>query len=544
MAGISRTLQQRTERTPVSNLSWCALLVIVLLSAGMRYGLLEVPLDRDEGEYAYAGQLILQGIPPYQQLYNMKLPGIYIMYAGVLAAFGQTHTGVHLGLLITNAATIVLLFLLAKWLIDPLAGVVAAACFAVLSVGQPVLGVFAKAEHFVILWALGGLVLMLVALDVGRPWLLFCSGLLFGISFLMKQHGVAFVALGGLYILINQLQKRARDWLHLTTRCALFTIGVAVPYGLTCLILELAGVFGKFWFWTVDYAMAYTSQVPIDHAWACFKKWSVPIGGSAPLIWSLVGLGLTALVWDKRAWRRSIFIVTFAVSSLVAICPGFYFRPHYFVMTLPAAALLAGIAISAIVNILSNVRSHVVQYGLPILLAIICLTVSVYQQRRYLFQMTPMETCRATYGLNPFPESLEIGRFIRKHTKDDERIAVIGSEPQIYFYSRRRSASGYIYMYSLMEKHGFAMQMQKEMIREIESAQPRFLIFVRINTSWLQRPESHKLLFEWFHSYQAKHYSLVGLVDLFEDTTFYHWAPNVKWPPRSRFWIAVLKRKD
>lgn len=35
------------------------------------------PLERDEGEYAYAGQLMLQGIPPYQLAYNMKLPGTY-----------------------------------------------------------------------------------------------------------------------------------------------------------------------------------------------------------------------------------------------------------------------------------------------------------------------------------------------------------------------------------------------------------------------------------------------------------------------------------
>ena len=155
------------------------------------------------GEYAYTGQLILQGISPYQQMYNMKLPGIYVAYAGVLAIFGQTHSGIHLGLLLINAATIVLIFLLAKRLIDSTAGVVSAVCFAVLSVSQSVQGVFANAEHFVILPAVGGLLLLLKALDDDRPWLLFYSGLLLGISFLMKQHGAAFLAFGGLYLLID-----------------------------------------------------------------------------------------------------------------------------------------------------------------------------------------------------------------------------------------------------------------------------------------------------------------------------------------------------
>ena len=53
------------------------------------------------------------------------------------------------------------------------------------------------------------------------------------------------------------------------------------------------------------------------------------------------------------------------------------------------------------------------------------------------------------------------------------RIAVIGSEPQIYFYAHRRSASGFIYVYDLVQLHRYAGPFQREMIGEIERAQPR-----------------------------------------------------------------------
>jgi len=246
--------------------AWFALVAVILLTVVLRYGLLDVPLERDEGEYAYAGQLILQGISPYKELSSMKLPGIYAAYAGLLALFGETNTGIHTGLLLINVSTIILLFFLGKRLIDPVTGVVAAASFAVLSVGQSIQGLFANAEHFVILPAVGGLLLLLRALDDDRPWFLFSSGLLLGISFLMKQHAAAFVAFGGSYIVIDQLCKRRLNRLALISRCALFTIGAIIPYGLTCLIFMLAGVFQEFWFWTVEYARAYISQVPIDHA--------------------------------------------------------------------------------------------------------------------------------------------------------------------------------------------------------------------------------------------------------------------------------------
>jgi len=72
-------------------IAWSALFIIIVLAGIVRYGLLDVPFERDEGEYAYAGQLMLQGIPPYQEVSNMKLPGIYAAYALLLAVFGQTH---------------------------------------------------------------------------------------------------------------------------------------------------------------------------------------------------------------------------------------------------------------------------------------------------------------------------------------------------------------------------------------------------------------------------------------------------------------------
>src|SRR5579871_6559007 len=76
---------------------WACLGLIVLVTAILRIRLLGVPLERDEGEFAYGGQLILDGVAPYRDLYAMKLPGIYGAYAAIMAVFGQSITGIHLG---------------------------------------------------------------------------------------------------------------------------------------------------------------------------------------------------------------------------------------------------------------------------------------------------------------------------------------------------------------------------------------------------------------------------------------------------------------
>jgi len=524
---------------------WLALLAIILFTIILRIGLMNVPLERDEGEYAYGAQLILHGLPIYHHLYSMKLPGIYLAYAVILILFGQSPTAIHFGLLLVNIATIVVIFLLAKRLINTLTASMAAASFAVLSVNQYLLGVFANSEHFVILFAVSGVLLLLKSLDEDIPQLMLCSGLLFGLAFLMKQHGAFFAAFGGFYILIELLFYRKEKDRRSKGYCfLLFLLGVITPYGLTCIIFSFSGEFEKFWFLTFEYAKTYVTQVPLIAAWSLLKIKALPILRSAFIIWIFAGLGLTALFIDKQIRHRSLFIAMFAVFSFLSICPGFYFRPHYFILVLPAAALLSGIGVNTIANMLSFTNLRRVKNSLPVFIAVVCLAISVYQQRTFLFQMTPFEASRSAFGVNPFPEALEISKFIKSHSNKNDQIAVMGSEPEIFFYSDRLSASGYVYMYPLMETHPFALQMQKEMIREIESVKPKYLILANIKYSWLERPGSHQLLFKWFLGYQKKHYTLSGFATLFKDKTIYHWAPKINVKPESPLWIAVFGRKN
>src|SRR6476469_8012843 len=96
---------------------WILVGLTILVVVIVRVRLREMPLERDEGEYAYAGQLLLHGIPPYKLAYNMKLPGTDAAYALLMAVFGQTPSGIHVGLTLVNTASIVLVFLLGRKLL-------------------------------------------------------------------------------------------------------------------------------------------------------------------------------------------------------------------------------------------------------------------------------------------------------------------------------------------------------------------------------------------------------------------------------------------
>src|ERR1700677_3653351 len=63
----------------------CTMLFIIIC----RLRLLDIPFERDEGEYAYGGQELLKGIPPFKSIHHVKLPGVYGMCAIFLFLFGH-----------------------------------------------------------------------------------------------------------------------------------------------------------------------------------------------------------------------------------------------------------------------------------------------------------------------------------------------------------------------------------------------------------------------------------------------------------------------
>ena len=125
--------------------------------------------------------------------------------------------------------------------------------------------------------------------------------------------------------------------------------------------------------------------------------------------------------------------------------------------------------------------------------------------------MTPLEVCRTLYGANPFPEALDLGRLVRNQTPPGTPLAIVGSEPEIFFYANRPSATGYIYTYELMEPQKYAAIMQSEMIAEIEKARPELLIYVDVPLSWLPQDGANMYIFDWLRTYLAQNYRLMAV---------------------------------
>jgi hypothetical protein len=577
------------QQTLQRHRAWLLVALAVLFVLVVRVRLRDMPLERDEGEYAYAGQLILQGVPPYKEAYNMKLPGTYAAYAAIMAVFGQSPSGIRLGLALVNAASIVLVFLLGRKLLDAAAGVAAAVAFALLSLSPSVLGLAGHATHFIVLAALSGTWMLLRALERLPPGrlrpavLIGASGLLFGLAFLMKQHGIFFGLFGAMYLVsvrgcewlaaasvvsqqpgVRSLREQAGFDLRgpaslaglarLFRDLGCFALGWLLPYVLMCLVLWGAGVLPQFVFWTITYAAKYASAVSLLNAADMLRSGLTVVIGPNLLFWLLPGVGALVMWWEGRLDGASLrsrvqspksrspdprsdagtqqsptvasksriqyprfFLITFVFCSFASTCVGLYFRSHYFITLLPALALLTGVAVSRALHLLKHDQTIELFLALAILgLFVIAVGAALIGQGSVWLGMSESQATRSVFGSTLFTETARAAAYIKSHSSKSARVAVLGSEPEIYFLSGRRSASGHIYMYPLMEEHPYALKMQNEMIGEIERTQPEYVIYVDDELSWLPRSGSERKIVSWWKDYWAANMDLVSTLEVEE----------------------------
>ena len=525
-------------------LPFICLFFIILFTIFFRIRLINVPLERDEGEYAYIGQLLLDGTPPYSEAYNMKFPGIYFIYAGILGIFGQTHTAIHFCLLIVNILSIILLFFFARTAYDDWIAVASACAFAVLSMSYHVQGFWANAEHFILPFVIGANLLLLSGLRRKRKVFILFSAILFSCAVLVKQQGAFFGIIGFAVLLVSLWQRKSFERRIWWKYISVYLGGAMIPLLLCFSYLAYAGVLKKFYLWTFAYAREYSSLVPATDIWYYFFSSFHPLWQHSTLIWIIAGVGFIVLFFDRQDQQVCFLLLGLIIASIAALSAGFYYRPHYFVLILPVTCLLFAIGIRYIFRFFSKAPSHIVRYFPPIFIVIITFLGTLAAHWDVLYKFSPDMVTRMTYGSCPFQYSPLIAKFISTKTSKEDKIAIVGSEPQFLFYSQRRSATSFIYTFSLVENQIFAEQFRNEMIHQVESVTPKLLVYTHTTLEYCEGSQGQEELDKWFFNFTKLHYSPIARFEyLYNDTLLITDSTQMVKKPTHLFWISIYERR-
>ncbi|MES2836967.1 MAG: glycosyltransferase family 39 protein [Bacteroidota bacterium] len=523
------------------------LVLLLFLVYIIRSKFLYIPFERDEGIYSYFGKLILEGKIPYKDFYEVKFPGIFYFYGFMVSVFGATVKGMHLGFLYLNLATIIIIYNASRQLFSPIAGLISAITFAFVSLTPNLSGFTIQAEHGVAFFTSLGILFYALSKKHSKWYWYGLMGLAMGCAFMVKTSGVLFCLWGGIIILLDFIFTSPKNYKSFFINISSYTIGGVSIVALLFLIIYSKGSFDDMYYWTFEHSKQYVGAMPFEEGIKYFKYTRDAILENYKMFWYHSILAVL-LIWFKGIdLKLKFFGLTLSLFSFLTVVPGFYFYGHYFIQTIPGFSVVAGLTYYCFNTILKNtfkVKKEGVKY---LYLVVFCfLTFSHFNaQKSYYLSPNYEQILRTIYGNNPFPESMEIANYINANAKPEDNIVLIGSEPQIYFYTNKKCPSRHAYFTALVNNVPKHKEWQKEFISDVEKVKPRYFVFFKHSISLLVQQGADTYVFEWANKYINENYKLVGLIDMPPNArSIYVWNEQLNtYKPTSETIIYIFELK-
>src|SRR5438128_2470887 len=107
-----RGSMQASHRADPAHVTVIGLAMLVFVA--LRAPCAAIPLERDEGEYAYIAQRMLHGELPYRDAFDQKPPGVFLAYLVPVRIFGTSVVAIHVTAYIWSALTALFVYLCAR----------------------------------------------------------------------------------------------------------------------------------------------------------------------------------------------------------------------------------------------------------------------------------------------------------------------------------------------------------------------------------------------------------------------------------------------
>ncbi len=447
----------RTSASPgeavkiISYWKYFLLTVIIALVFLLRLHSLNEPFQGDLTTYGYIAHNMLDGKPLYTYLWDHKPPGIYWAYmmAELLWGYSQ-HAIVYLGVAF-SALSILFLYLFLHRIAGTPAALLGSAFFAlasnsvVLEANEPNAELFLNTLTIMAVWAFA------LWSEKGKGPYLFLSGTFFALATLFKTVAVFPVFFLCVYLLVPFSTTDLSRWIKDRTVMFAWFLSPAALFWLA--IFGYFGAKGRFThFWEAVFAynvhyVNYKGNI-LEHLWNFFSTPQLFFHTSLKEIWILVVLSILWFSWSREKYsslRRSFFVFLFLGLSFSVASPGRYYA-HYYQLLLPIFCVLPALFFQ---DAFARTKKSRRKYDKSILTALLLFTVIFlgHYQLQYL-RMTPFEVSEKKYGKR-YTEAYNVAKFVEKITKPCEHIYEWGGETGIYYYSKRESVTGIIYIYPL-----------------------------------------------------------------------------------------------
>jgi 4-amino-4-deoxy-L-arabinose transferase-like glycosyltransferase len=471
---------------------------LILIAAAVRLPQLNLPLERDEGEYAYIAWRLDHNELPYRDWVDQKPPAIFWVYRAALALPLEPIRAVHFAALLFAAASTCALFFLALRFLNRFWAFVAAALFTLLSADPFAQGTAANTEVFMMLpLILAQLAFLKAAENRHNVLLTLVCGALIGIAIAFKQvAAVNWFLLIVLYPIFTAPEKRWRD-------AAAFALWSFVG------LFAIAGIIALY-FWTrhglselVDNVFTHNLEYIGAMTWSDRLQFCsetvARLARAETVVWVFSVAGLFALMIARKG-KWFAFLAGWLITSMIGVSASGYFFPHYFQQLLPPLTLIAVFG----GEWLSELRPWRSSWIPGALFGLLLIVLPLKTLWPFWFNYRLADAVGKIYPGNFFAEMPEFAARIAQVTSPEQRVFVFGAEPELLFYAQRLSATRYIFLFPLYGPYRNAREKQIVAANEIQRAAPAAAVYVPNDLFF--NPGSDQYFTDWSLSYLQQNF--------------------------------------
>lgn len=492
-------------KNPLSNLLgfaqarlWLASLGLLLLFVVLRWNSYDVPLTRDEGEYAYSARLLLHGHTPYEDSFLQKPPMVVYSYAlgGIVVPHVFWFPRV-LAYLFAALATVLLGYIArwefgrgvalpAMWMMTPMILLIGVEQFT------------ANTEMFMLLPMMATIAIYVRSRHRGgSPALWIAGGSLGALTIWYKYTAFPVLALIFTVWFLDEWRQE-KSVRRLCLYLVLVSFGLA---GTSAIILGpfLARDGGKhLWDCTVSFNRFYAAETfALSSFWSRVQElWNS---------WWILFLVPLLLVL-RREPRTLVWLGVFVAAWVTTVASPY---GQYYVTVMPFWALLMAVAIRGFVTWLHGRPPDPYNWSGPIFGALVVL-VLCWPDVPWIMRTKEQFATDKMKGWSTFLESQRIAERIAELTTPQDFVYVAGSEPQILYYSLRFSPTRFTIAYPLMIPTPLAKGYQQEAIQELEKRPPAVIVMFRSNNSWLRQDDSPPDILSYLTALLREQYDALG----------------------------------
>ncbi len=444
----------------VSNRALINTAVIILLAVigiFLRAWCLTLPLDRDVGLYAVISRGLSHHLLPYRDIFDHKPPGIYFLFWLVGKTAGLSVFSINLLALTGYILNAVLICLLINELFGFKPALTAGLLYSFFSVNPYIEGLnSAQVEVFLISFVVFAYFLLFKYLRRKKLCLLIFSGVSMGIGLLFKQIAVLDVFLA-VFLLIYFSQG--------IKRIAVFILSALIPWVFTFLFFIAAKTFREFFYYVFTFNLKYIGR-GASSAGSFFHSFltvNLKMASTMPLIILLsILFVLACLVKHKgikavEKGKNHLFLVLWLLLTLGEVSLSGRFFPYYYIILIPP--LSAASAVFLFPPFINWKGFSVYAKALIIAVLILLFSVSLYRFSGFV-SGNPLNTIKKVWPDEPFAETYQLGRYLKKTADSEDYLFVWGDEAELYFYSGLTSSSYYrdapfIYFFKIMRRNPY-----------------------------------------------------------------------------------------